>query len=119
MYPPSTVSSAELNEPLKRGSWPRMIDVHTSAEIESIHIPGAYDVPLDLPREHCDEIAGHVDDDVELAFRSGQRAEIRHRTQRWDLKSQVRLVAGSLVLGGALRSVAAQTLRWIAARKAR
>jgi len=119
MYTPSTITSAELNDLLKRGSGPRMIDVRTPAEIESVHIPGAYDVPLDLLREHCDEIASHVDDDVELVCRSGQRSEISHRAQRWDLKSQVRLAAGSLVLGGALRSVAAQTLRWIAARKAR
>jgi rhodanese-like protein len=119
MYTPSTVTSAELKELLKRDSGPRMIDVRTPAEFETVHIPGAYKVPLDLLREHRDEIATHVDDDVELAFRSGQRAETRHRTQRWDLKSQVRLVAGSLVLGGALRSIAAQTLRWIAASKAR
>jgi hypothetical protein len=76
----------------------------TSAEFETVHIPAAYNVPLNLLRDQRDEIVTHVDDD---------------RTQRWDLKSRVRLVAGSLVLCGALRSVAAQTLRWTAARKAR
>jgi rhodanese-related sulfurtransferase len=149
MYTPSTVTSAELNELLKRDSGPRMIDVRTPAEFETVHIPGAYNVPLDLLREHRDEIATHVDDDVVLVCRSGQRAGVAeealrragqtnvrvldggmiawqsegfdtsHRTQRWDLKSQVRLAAGSLVLCSVLRSVAAPTLRWIATRKAR
>ena len=100
----STVTSAELNELLKRDSDPRMIDVRTSAEFETVHTPGAYNVPQDLLCGHRDGIVATGDDD---------------RTQRWDLKSQVRLLAGSLVLCGALRSVAAQTLRWTAARKAR
>jgi hypothetical protein len=105
MPTPSTVTSAELNVLLKRGSGPRMIDVHTPAEFETAQIPGAYNVPLDLPREHRDTIATPLDDDVVLDTRRGSR--------RWDLKSQVRLLVGSLVLGSVLRSIAAP------ARKAR
>ena len=54
----STVTSAELNELLKRDFGPRMIDVRTPSEFETVHIPGAYNVPLNLLREHHDEI-GH------------------------------------------------------------
>lgn len=141
----STVTSPELNELLKHGRAPRMIDVRTPAEFETVHIPGAYNVPLDLLREHRDEIAGHVADDIVLVCRSGQRAstaeealrnagltnvrildggmtawqnmgfDTRRGTQRWDLERQVRLVAGSLVLGSILGSLAAPKLKWVAA----
>lgn len=47
---------------------------------------------------------------------STPRRMIDVRTRRWDRKSQVRLVAGSLVLCGALRSVAASKPKWMAAR---
>jgi rhodanese-related sulfurtransferase len=145
MSTPSTVTSPELNALLKRGSGPRMIDVRTPAEFETVHIPGSYNVPLDLLREHRDEIANHVADDVVLVCRSGQRArtaeealrqvgltnvrildggmtawqsmgfDTRRGTQRWDLERQVRLVAGSLVLGSVLGSIAAPKLKWVAA----
>lgn len=145
MSTPSTVTSPELNELLKRGSGPRMIDVRTVAEFDTVHIPGAYNVPLDLLREHRDEIANHIDDDIVLVCRSGQRARIaeealrnagltnvrildggmtswqsmgfdtRQGTRRWDLERQVRLVAGSLVLGSVLGSILAPRLKWVAA----
>jgi len=35
---------------------------------------GAYNLPLDLLREHRDEIRAHLDDHVVLVCRSGQRA---------------------------------------------
>lgn len=141
----STVTSPELNELLKRGSGPRMIDVRTPAEFETVHIPGAYNVPLDLLHERHDEIAGLIADGVVLVCRSGQRAstaekalrnagmtnvrildggitawqslgfDTRRGTQRWDLERQVRLVAGSVVLGSILGSIAAPKLKWVAA----
>ena len=59
MSTPSTVSSAELNELLILGSVPRMIDVRTPTEFETVHIPGAYNVPLDLLRDHRVDDTGH------------------------------------------------------------
>jgi thioredoxin reductase len=56
MSTPSTLTSAELNELLKRDSESRMINVRTPAEFETVDIPGADNVPLDLLREHRDEI---------------------------------------------------------------
>jgi rhodanese-related sulfurtransferase len=49
---------------------PRILDVRTPAEFETAHIPGSYNVPLDLLREHRDELARHIDEDVVLVCRS-------------------------------------------------
>jgi rhodanese-related sulfurtransferase len=53
---------------------PRLIDVRTPGEYTSAHIPGSYNVPLDLLREHRDEFGRHLDEDVVLICRSGARA---------------------------------------------
>ena len=53
---------------------PRILDVRTPAEFETAHIPGAYNVPLDLLREHRDGLVRHIDQDVVLVCRSGTRA---------------------------------------------
>ncbi|QRY50647.1 rhodanese-like domain-containing protein [Mycolicibacterium septicum] len=141
----SIIDAAELNELKKTGSGPRLIDVRTPGEFETAHIPGAYNVPLDLLQEHRDEIAQHLDENVVLICRSGQRAStagqtlrdaglpnvsileggitawqdkgfgVRRGAQRWDLERQVRLVAGSIVLSSVLGSIAAPKLKWVAA----
>ena len=112
---------------------------------ETAHIAGAYNVPLDLLREHRDEIVKHLDDDVVLVCRSGRRAvqaeetlrnvgltnvhildggitawaakgfPVNRGAQRWDLERQVRLLAGSIVLSSILGSIAAPKLKWLAA----
>lgn len=141
----SIIDAIELNELRKAGNGPRLIDVRTPGEFETAHIPGAYNVPLDLLQEHRDEIAQHLDENVVLICRSGQRAStagetlrgaglpnvsildggmavwqdkgfgVRRGAQRWDLERQVRLVAGSIVLSGVLGSIAAPKLKWVAA----
>ncbi|MGV0848700.1 rhodanese-like domain-containing protein [Mycolicibacterium phlei] len=123
----------------------RLIDVRTPGEFETAHIPGSYNVPLDLLREHHDEIAGSLRDEIVLICRSGKRAgdaeetlraagltnvhilgggilaweaagfDLTRGRQRWDLERQVRLTAGSLVLAGVLGSVAVPKLKWLAA----
>lgn len=133
-----------LREWLARSDAVRVLDVRTPAEFESTHIPGSYNVPLDTLREHRDEIRRHLDGDVVLVCRSGNRAEqaeqallgaglsnvhvldggmlawqqlgapVRRGRQRWDLERQVRFVAGLLVLAGALGSLIAAPLLWLA-----
>jgi rhodanese-related sulfurtransferase len=113
----------------------RLIDVRTPGEFAASHIPGSYNVPLDLLREHRDELRAEHDDPVVLVCASGARAEqarsVLDRTglerlevlrggvtdwQRdggplhegagvWAMERQVRLAAGSLVLGGVLGSL--------------
>lgn len=142
---PASIDSHDLRERLGSLAPPRVLDVRTPGEFEAAHIAGAYNVPLDLLREHRDEIIGHLDENVVLVCRSGQRASQAEETlrtagldnvhileggitawqakgfavnrgpQRWDLERQVRLVAGSIVLTTILGSIAAPNLKWVAA----
>ncbi len=141
---PATIDSADLNRLLASPSAPRVIDVRTPGEFETVHMPGSYNVPLDLLREHRDEILAHVDQDVVLVCRSGQRAaqaeetlrraglsnvhildggitawtangfNVKRRGQRWDLERQVRLVAGLIVAISVLASIFVPGLKWVA-----
>jgi rhodanese-related sulfurtransferase len=145
MTAPATIDSQDLNARLSSAAPPRVLDVRTPGEFETAHIAGAYNVPLDLLREHRDEIVKHLDQDVVLVCRSGRRAAQAEETlrtagldnvhildggitaweakgfavnrgpQRWDLERQVRLVAGSIVLTSILGSLAAPKLKWLAA----
>ena len=140
-----TIDSHDLHQMLDSATPPRVLDVRTPGEFETAHIAGAYNVPLDLLQEHRDEIIKHLDEDVVLVCRSGQRAAQAEETlrnsglsnvhildggitawetkgfavnrgaQRWDLERQVRLVAGSIVLTSILGSIAAPELKWLAA----
>ena len=141
---PAAVDPAELGE-LLAGGRVRVLDVRTPAEFETAHIPGAYNVPLDLLKEHRAELRAHLDEDVVLVCRSGARAgqaeqalagsglpnlrvlsggmlawqaagsAVSQGRPRWDLERQVRLVAGSIVLISILASVFVPGLKWVAA----
>jgi len=145
MTAPATIDSQNLSDRLGSAVPPRVLDVRTPGEFETAHIAGAYNVPLDLLREHRDEIIKHLDDEVVLVCRSGKRAgqaeetlrnaglcnvhildggivawesagfAVNRGSQRWDLERQVRLVAGSMVLSSVLASVAVPRLKWLAA----
>ncbi len=69
-----TIDPAQLRSLLRSGRPPRLLDVRTPAEYQTAHIPGAYNVPLDLLREHREDIVKHLDQDVVLVCRSRQRA---------------------------------------------
>ncbi|MDG4801303.1 rhodanese-like domain-containing protein [Micromonospora sp. WMMD980] len=141
---PSTVDAATLRELIAAGRAPRMLDVRTPGEFDAAHIAGAYNVPLDLLREHRAELRNHLDEDVVLICRSGARATqaeqalatvglpnlkvldggmlawqatnapVNQGRSRWDLERQVRLVAGSIVLASVVGSVWAPALKWVA-----
>jgi len=145
MTAPATIDSQDLSDRLSSAAPPRVLDVRTPSEFETAHIAGAYNVPLDLLREHRAEITKHLDEEVVLVCRSGQRAAQAEETlraaglgnvhildggivaweakgfavnrgrPRWDLERQVRLVAGSIVLTSILGSIAAPKLKWVAA----
>lgn len=140
----ATIDSGELREQLNSGRRPRLIDVRTPAEFETVHIPGAYNVPLDLLREHRDEIAKHLDENVVLICKSGLRAAqadetlrragltnvhvldggmtaweskgftVKRGTERWDLERQVRLIAGLIVAVSVLVGAFVPGVQWIA-----
>lgn len=141
---PQLVHADELRARLDSDAPPRVLDVRTPGEFESGHIPGAYLVPLDTLREHREELSRHLDEDVVLVCRSGGRAteaeqalaaaglpnlhvlegglsswqaaggDVARGRERWDLERQVRLVAGSIVLGAGLGSVRFPKLKWLA-----
>jgi rhodanese-related sulfurtransferase len=142
---PAALDAATLQPLLMAGRGPQIIDVRTPGEFETAHIPGSVNVPLDVLREHGDELVHHLDEQTVLVCRSGQRATtarqalaaaglpnprilqggiadwqstgapVRTGRRRWDLERQVRLVAGSIVLVAILASVAFEPAKWIAA----
>lgn len=145
MNGPARVDAVQLGEWMGSAAPPRVLDVRTPAEFAAVHIPGSYNVPLDLLREHRDELRRHLDTDVVLVCRSGQRAEraeqelvaaglpgvhvladgitgwekadapVNRGRSAWDIERQVRLIAGALVLLGVLGSLAVPGLQWFSA----
>ena len=142
---PATLDSAQVREWIASTNDARIIDVRTPGEFAGMHIPGSYNVPLDLLEEHRRELAEHLDDDVVLVCRSGARAcraesalasaglpnlhvldggitawesaggDVIRGDGTWDLERQVRLVAGSIVLTGVLVSTVVPQAKWISA----
>lgn len=142
--PHNTIDAAALHGQLVSTNPPRLIDVRTPAEFETRHISGAYNIPLDLLREHRDDIAGHLDQRVVLICRTGQRAAqaeeslhiaglrnvsileggisgwqaggfaVNRGRQRWELERQVRLIAGMIVALSVLASTFMPYLEWVA-----
>jgi rhodanese-related sulfurtransferase len=142
---PAALDVAALRQLLETAHSPQMIDVRTPGEFETTHIPGSVNLPLDVLREHRDELMAHLDEQAVLVCRSGQRATtawqalaaaglpnlrilqggitawqsigapVRTGRPRWDLERQVRLIAGSIVLVAVLASVAFEPAKWIAA----
>jgi rhodanese-related sulfurtransferase len=122
---PAALDAATLRPLLMAGRGPQIVDVRTPGEFEALHIPGSVNVPLDVLREHRDELLQHLDEQVVLVCRSGQRATtvcqalagaglpnprilqgglaewqsagapVRTGRQRWELERQVRLVGAA------------------------
>lgn len=120
----------------------RVLDVRTAGEYLTCRIPSALNVPLDQLPRYRDELAS-VTDPVVLVCQLGSRAEQAQRLlteagmprasvleggmvawqqsagdveqgePRWALERQVRLVAGSLVLGGILASTVFPPAKWL------
>jgi rhodanese-related sulfurtransferase len=141
---PPHLDTAAVRDWLAQDQAPRLIDVRTPAEFETVHIPGSYNVPLHLLQEHRAEVARHLGD-VVLVCRSGQRAghagrslaetglprvhildggitawqatgaPVNRGRPRWDIERQVRLVAGGLVLLSVAGSLLLPGLQWVAA----
>ena len=142
---PRRLDALTLQERLATDDAPRVLDVRTSAEFETAHIPGSYNVPLDNLREHRVELRRHLDEDVVLVCRSGNRAEqaekalaevglpglhvleggmvaweaagapVNRGQQTWELERQVRLTAGAIVAASVFGSAAVPRLKWVAA----
>jgi rhodanese-related sulfurtransferase len=129
---PAVVAARQLEELLAERADVRLLDVRTPGEYESVHIRGAYNVPLDTLGEHSDEIRATVAEPVVLICQSGNRARqaeaalkectmanvhvleggmsgwleaglpVQRGRRRLSLERQVRIAAGSLAATGAV-----------------
>lgn len=130
------VDADELAALLRERPGIRLLDVRTPGEYESVHISGAYNVPLDTLGEHGDEIRTHVDTPVVLVCQSGSRARraedalrqagmpnlhvleggvngwlaagqpVARGAERISLERQVRIAAGALAAAGGILALA-------------
>ncbi|MBK0868770.1 rhodanese-like domain-containing protein [Saccharopolyspora sp. HNM0986] len=141
---PKIVDTAQVREFREADPQVRLIDVRMPGEFASAHIPGSDNVPLNLLREHRDELTAQHGDPVVLVCASGARAEqartlletagldrlsvlrggitgweqengeLNRGRGTWAMERQVRLVAGLLVLTGVVASTVFDPLKWIA-----
>lgn len=129
---PRLLEPRDLEELVRRRPAVRLLDVRTPGEYESVHIRGAYNVPLDRLGEHGPELRAQVQDPIVLICQSGQRAQraeaalqasgmpnlhildggmnswlgtgltVERGKKRLSLERQVRIAAGSLAALGGL-----------------
>ena len=137
------IHPSELRHLLAQDPETRILDVRTGAEFESAHIEGSFNVPLDLLAEQVRHVAD-VEHPVVLVCQSGGRAttaqqklteagktnlrvleggmgawlatdgDVIRGDERWSLERQVRGVAGGLVVGSILASLAVPRARLLA-----
>jgi rhodanese-related sulfurtransferase len=132
---PPVLAASDLQDELGRNQRIRLLDVRTPGEYEGGHIAGSYNVPLNTLGEHAGELTtvsdpvvlvcrgGNRARQAEEVLRDSGMARLhvleggiaawqeagydlrRTGRERWALDRQVRLVAGLVVLTGALLSV--------------
>jgi rhodanese-related sulfurtransferase len=137
---PAVIGADELASLIDARPDVRVLDVRTPGEYESVHIRGAYNVPLDTLGEHSDEIRAAVDAPVVLICQTGNRARqaetalkectmhnlhvleggmqgwlgaghpVVRGRRRLSLERQVRIVAGTLAATGGLLAVVVNPL---------
>jgi rhodanese-related sulfurtransferase len=134
---PDTVDATTVRSWLEQPDRVTVLDVRSPAEFETTRIPGSINVPLTLVEKHAGQLAERLHRQVVLVCQSGVRAsqaqqrlagagaehlhvldggvaafrsaggEVVEGRTRWTLERQVRLVAGSLVLGSLIISLRA------------
>lgn len=126
------VTVLELRDEIGRGRRPQMIDVRTTTEYASGHIPCTVNIPMDQFESRRNDM--RLEDGVVLVCKAGGRAQIvaswlggnaavrvleggtdawlcsglevvTSAKTRWSLERQVRLVAGLLVLSATALAV--------------
>lgn len=142
---PASLEASQTRRLVEENPRTRLIDVRTPGEFAAAHIPGSYNVPLDLLREHRAELTSKHNDPIVLVCASGGRADqarsmlesagldqlsvlkggvtsweqnggpMNRGSGTWAMERQVRLVAGLLVLTGVVASTAYEPLKWISA----
>ena len=139
----TTIHASELRQLRHEDPHTRVLDVRTTSEFESVHIPGSFNVPLDQLAEHVDRVA-QLDHPVVLVCQSGSRAanaqeklnaagkvnlrvleggigawqtnggDVVRGAEKWAMDRQVRGVAGSMIMASIIASLKFPKLRFIA-----
>lgn len=129
-----TVSPTNLRQRAGAEPKLRLLDVRTPGEFAAARIPGSYNIPLGDLDAHAEALASGAATELVVVCQSGGRAKLAADVLRskgrdnvtvldgglaawesaggqteggasaWSIERQVRLVAGSLVLGGILVS---------------
>ena len=129
---PPILEPALLEQLLRKRPDIRLLDVRSPGEFETVHIRGAYIVPLDTLGEHAEQIRATVREPVVLICQSGTRARraeaalratgmpnlhllegglsgwlsagkpVQRGAARVSLERQVRILAGAMVAAGGL-----------------
>ena len=138
------ITATQLKQVMSEGAKPRILDVRTGGEFDSVHIPGSYNVPLDSLDSHIVQLASSKEP-VVVVCQSGARAGkacqrltasgrtsisvldggvqawqgvggdvVTGTSDKWALDRQVRFVAGALVVIGILASLIVPELKWLA-----
>jgi rhodanese-related sulfurtransferase len=140
-----TIDSATLEQLRRQDSRTRILDVREGFEFETAHIPGSYNVPLDTLTEHAADLADLEHPIVLVCQSGGRATQAqgtltaagndtlhileggmnswiesggevtRGENQRWAIDRQVRLMAGTVALGGVLLSTVMPKAKWMAA----
>jgi len=138
------ISGTELRSMLDLDPATRVLDVRTPGEFESGHIPGSYNVPLDTFGEHGPELAQLEHPIVLVCQSGARASDACERLTHlggtgirvldggitswiqaggtpattssgtWAMDRQVRLVAGTMVLGSVLAAAVAPKARLLA-----
>jgi rhodanese-related sulfurtransferase len=93
---PPVLSAEVLAELLRQRPDIRLLDVRTPGEFESVHIRGAYNVPLDTLGEHGAEIRATVSEPVVLICRSGARARRAEQALQGCTMTNVHVLEGGV-----------------------
>jgi rhodanese-related sulfurtransferase len=134
---PDTVDATTVRSWLEQADRVTVLDVRSPVEFETTRIPGSINVPLNLVEKHAGQLAERLHREVVLVCQSGVRAsqaqqrlsgagveqlhvldggvaafraaggQVLEGRARWTLERQVRLAAGSLVLGSLVASLRA------------
>ena len=143
--PTDTIRIADFRQLRREDPDLRVIDVRTGGEFATAHIPGSFNIPLDTLGEHARSLAAVDHDLVlvcqsgrratQAHTKLGEAGKTRLHVleggieawqraggdvastgpRRWAMDRQVRLVAGSLVLGGLVASLLVPRAKWFAA----
>ena len=134
---PDKVDATTVRSWLEQPDRVTVLDVRSPVEFETTRIPGSINVPLNLVEKHAGQLAERLHREVVLVCQSGVRAsqaqqrlsgagveqlhvldggvaafraagcQVLEGRARWTLERQVRLAAGSLVLGSLVASLRA------------